>query len=159
MILRGFELRDTEGVARLFHDTIRIVNRRDYTQQQVEAWAPTDIHFRNWADYCRSRYTLVAEKDGLIVGFGELEANGHIDHFYVHHQFQRQGVGSSIYTALEREARQLGLLRLFTESSITAKAFFKGMGFQLIREQTVACRGQVFSNCVMEKWLSNAVAT
>src|SRR5437879_3219575 len=41
VVLR-FELRDAEAIARLFHDTIRIVNLGDYTQEQVEAWAPDD---------------------------------------------------------------------------------------------------------------------
>ena len=90
MIIRRFELQDAEQIAQLFHDTIRIVNLGDYTQEQVEAWAPADIHFRNWAEVCSSRCTFVAQKDGLVIGFGELEANGHIDRFYIHHHHQRQ---------------------------------------------------------------------
>jgi putative acetyltransferase len=151
MIIRRFELRDTEQIGQLFHDTIRIVNLGDYTQRQVEAWAPADVHFRNWAEVCSSRCTFVAEKGGMIVGFGELEVTGHIDRFYVHHQHQRQGVGSSIYAAIEAEARKLNLPRLFTEASITARPFFDSMGYQVVQEQTVTCRGQDFTNYVMEK--------
>jgi putative acetyltransferase len=151
MILRKFELRDTEQIARLFHDTIRIVNLRDYTQEQIEAWAPADIHFRNWAKFCSSRCTMVAERSGQVVGYGQLERNGHIDHFYVHHQHQRQGVGNGISAAIEMEARNHGIQRLFTEASLTARPFFDRMGYELVREQTVICRGQAFINYVMEK--------
>ena len=76
MMVRRFEPRDAEQIARLFHDTIRTVNLGDYTQEQVEAWAPADIHFRDWAAACSNRCTFVAEQDGLILGFGELEPNG-----------------------------------------------------------------------------------
>src|SRR5262249_31229689 len=156
MLLRRFELRDAEQIAQLFHDTIRIVNLGDYTQEQVEAWAPADLHFRDWAAFCSSRCTLVAEEDDLVIGYCQLEANGHIDHFYVHHQHQRRGVGSSIYAALEAEARRLGLSRLFTEASITARPFFGRLGYQTVREQTVTSRGQAFTNYVMEKRLLGA---
>jgi putative acetyltransferase len=89
----------------------------------------------------------------MVVGFGELEVNGHINRFYVHHQHQRQGVGNSIYAAIEAEARKLALPRLFTEASITARSFFDCMGYWMVKEQTVMCRGQVFTNYVMEKRL------
>lgn len=156
MIVRRFELRDTGQIAQLFHDTIRIVNLGDYTQEQVEAWAPADIHFRDWAKACSSLCTFVAVKDDLVIGFGELEVNGHINRFYVHHCHQRQGVGRSIYAAIEVAARKLNLSKLFTEASITARPFFDRMGYQMVREQTVTCRGQAFINYVMEKRLQNA---
>src|SRR5262245_41401980 len=107
VIVRRFEPRDTEQIAQLFHDTIRTVNLGDYTQQQVEAWAPDDVSFRDWEDHCTSRCTFVAEQDGLVVGYGQLEPNGHIDQFYVHHRHQRQGVAGAVYAAIETEARRL----------------------------------------------------
>jgi putative acetyltransferase len=153
MIIRKFENRDAEQIARLFHDTIRNVNLGDYTQEQVEAWAPADIHFRDWAEGCSSRCTFVAEEGGVILGFGELDLDGHINRFYVHHRYQRQGVGTSIYAAIEAEGRKLNLSRLFTEASITARPFFESSVYQMVRQQTVSCRGQTFTNVVMEKRL------
>jgi putative acetyltransferase len=153
-VVRRFEPPDAEAIARLFHDTIRIVNLGDYTQEQVEAWAPDNIYFRDWAAACGSRWTLVAEMDGMVVGFGELEATGHVNRFYVHHLHQRQGIGQVIHTAIETEAGKLGLRRLFTEASITARPFFARLGYAVLGEQTVECRGQTFINYVMEKHLS-----
>ncbi|MBN9230901.1 MAG: GNAT family N-acetyltransferase [Legionella sp.] len=34
--------------------------------------------------------------DNTIVGFTEFESNGHIDYFYVHHEYLGCGIGSSI---------------------------------------------------------------
>jgi putative acetyltransferase len=95
----------------------------------------------------------VAEDGKLIVGFGELAANGHIHCFYCHKNYQRCGVGSQIYQAIETQALELGLTRLFTEASITAQPFFDRMGFALVREQKVSCRGETFINYGMEKSL------
>ncbi len=153
MEIRLFQKEDAEQIAQLFHDTVREINIRDYECDRVKAWAPDDIHFRNWAALCAKKFTYVADKDGKILGFGELEANGHIGCFYCHRNFQRCGVGSQIYRAIESKALRLELKGLFTEASITAKPFFQRMGFKLIREQLVSCRGEKFINYAMEKRL------
>jgi putative acetyltransferase len=151
--IRLFETQDAEQIARLFHETVRAVNVRDYSDRQVSAWAPGDIHFRNWAEVCSSRFTYVADDDGVIAGFGELEPHGHIDCFYCHKNYQRCGVGSQIYRAIEAKAVELSLSRLFVEASITARPFFQRMGFAVVKEQTVTRRGEAFINYVMEKFL------
>ncbi len=153
MKIRLFEKQDAEKVARLFHETVREINIRDYSSDQVEAWAPDDIHFRDWEKICSSRFTYVADDKGVIAGFGELEPNGHIDCFYCHKNYQRCGVGSQIYQAIEAKALDLGVNHLITEASITAKPFFQRMGFSIVKEQEVACRGEIFINYVMEKLL------
>lgn len=154
--IRLFEAQDAEQIARLFHETIREVNIRDYSNNQVRAWAPDDIHFRNWVEVCSNRFTYVADDAGVIAGFGELEPNGHIDCFYCHKNYQRCGVGSQIYRAIEAKAVELSVQRLFTEASITAKPFFQRMGFSVVKEQQVTRRGETFINYAMEKFLENA---
>lgn len=154
MDIRLFQENDAEQIARLFHETIREVNIRDYSIEQVQAWAPDNIHFRDWAKACSSKFTFVADDKGIIAGFGELEANGHIDCFYCHKDYQRMGVGSNIYNAIETKAYELGINRLFTEASITAKPFFLRMGFSIIKEQQVEARGQAFINYSMEKFIT-----
>lgn len=153
MKIRLFETQDAESIAQLFHDTVRTVNRGDYSSSQVEAWAPDNLHFRDWAAVCSSRFTFVAEDAGVIAGFGELEPNGHIDCFYCHKNYQRCGVGKQIYEAIEAKAIELVLNRLFVEASITAKPFFERMGFSLVQEQKVARREETFVNYAMEKFL------
>ncbi|WP_008312324.1 GNAT family N-acetyltransferase [Leptolyngbya sp. PCC 6406] len=152
--IRLFKTQDVEQIAQLFHDTVREVNVRDYSSNQVRAWAPDDIHFRNWLEVCSNRFTYVAAADdGTIAGFGELEANGHIGCFYCHKNYQRCGLGRQIYQAIEAKAVELSVSRLFTEASITAKPFFQRMGFLVIKEQEVTCRGKTLINYAMEKLL------
>ncbi len=157
--IRRFHPQDASQIAQLFHDTIRQVNLGDYTLAQVQAWAPDDLHFRDWVTACSARITYVADDDGVIVGFGELEANGHIDCFYCHKDYQGQGVGRQIYQTIERKALDLSLPRLFLEASITARPFFERMGLVMLKEQTVFRRGQFLTNFVMEKWLSDNPST
>nr|WP_319419228.1 GNAT family N-acetyltransferase [Pleurocapsa sp. FMAR1] len=154
MKIRLFQSEDTEQIAQLFYDTVRHINIQDYSKEQVEAWSPDNICFRNWLEICSSRFTYVAEQDNKIIGFGELEASGHIDRFYSHHKYQRQGVGNKIYKAIENKALELNLTRLFTEASITAQPFFIKQGFSVVKEQQVACREETFKNYLMEKQLT-----
>jgi putative acetyltransferase len=157
--IRLFEPQDAESIAQLFHDTVREVNLRDYSSSQVQAWAPDDLHFRNWAEVCAQRFTFVADDNGTIAGFGELEANGHIDCFYCHKNYQRRGVGSQIYQAIEAKAIELQLSRLFVEASITAKPFFQQMGFAIVQKQEVVRRSETFINYQMEKFLSGELSS
>ena len=153
IVIRLFKAEDAEQIARLFHETVREVNIRDYSSSQVRAWAPDNIHFRNWIEVCSNRFTYVADDEGAIAGFGELEPNGHIDCFYCHKNYQRCGVGRQIYQAIEAKAVKLSVKRLLTEVSITAKPFFQRMGFSVIKEQKVTRRGKIFINYAMEKLL------
>ncbi|MDZ8053729.1 MAG: GNAT family N-acetyltransferase [Aulosira sp. ZfuVER01] len=153
MKIRLFHQQDAEQIAQLFHETVREVNISDYSNNQVAAWAPDNLYFRDWAKICSERFTYVADDRGVIAGFGELESNGHIDCFYCHKNYQRMGVGSQIYAAIEAKADELGINRLYVEASITAKPFFLRKGFSIINEQQVERRGETFINYLMEKFL------
>ncbi|MGV0103623.1 GNAT family N-acetyltransferase [Nostoc sp. DSM 114160] len=154
MKLRIYEIADTEEIMKLFYDTIHEVNIHDYTQEQVDAWVPANMDIEVWIKSLGSKFTYVAEED-KIIGFGELEANGHLDRFYCHKDFQRKGVGKKILEHIELKANSLGLEKLFTEASITAKPFFESQGFIVIKKQEVERRGQKLINFVMEKYLKN----
>jgi len=153
MHIRNYQESDTEEIIKLFYDTVHEVNIRHYTQNQVNAWAPENSDRHQWITRLTNKSTYVAEKKGIIIGFGQLENNGHIDCFYCHKDWQRQGVGKQILQHIETTALSLGIKTLFTEASITAKAFFESQGFVVVREQEVERRGEKFINFAMEKKL------
>jgi putative acetyltransferase len=155
-----FEIRDAAAgdataVADLFHNTILNVNVGDYSVAQVEAWAgPTpepEMWGRRIAEDRSTRKMFVATKVDEVVGFAELEVDGHLDTLYVHHEFQGCGIASALLDRIEVEARRLRLSRLYTEASITAEPFFRSKGFSMVRPQEVEVRGHTFRNFVMEK--------
>ncbi|MDM9585241.1 GNAT family N-acetyltransferase [Nostoc sp. GT001] len=155
MRVRIYEMPDTQQIMKLFYDTIHEVNIHNYTEEQVAAWAPANMDIEVWIKSLGSKFTYVAEEQDKIIGFGELKANGHIDRFYCHKDFQRKGVGKKILEQIELKAHSLGVEKLFTEASITAKPFFESQGFIVIKKQEVERRGQKLINFVMEKHFNN----
>ncbi|MEA5549443.1 GNAT family N-acetyltransferase [Anabaena cylindrica UHCC 0172] len=151
MNLRIYQIEDTPEIINLFADTIHNINIRDYSKKQVEAWASVKLDIEMWVNRLSNSFTYVAEENNQIIGFSNLEKNGHIDCFYCHHAFQRRGVGTKILDAIELQAKFLGITKLFTEASITAKPFFISKNFIVVKKQEVECRGQLFINFVMEK--------
>lgn len=153
MKVRRYKIGDTEAIMQLFYDTIHEVNIRDYTKPQLDAWTSVNMDVEVWMNSLKSKLTYVAEEDNKIVGFGELEANGHIDRFYCHKDFQGQRVGTKILEQIELTAKNLEIPKLFVEASITAKPFFERRGFLVVKKQEVERRGQKLINFVMEKLL------
>jgi GNAT superfamily N-acetyltransferase len=151
MRVRTYKLGDTREIVKLFYDTVHEVNIRDYTKAQVDAWAPVDIDIETWSKSLSSKFTFVAEEGEKIAGFGELEANGHIDRFYCHKDFQGKGAGTQILAKIELQAQSLGIKKLFTEASITAKPFFESKGFIAVKQHEVERKGQKLINFAMEK--------
>lgn len=138
---------------KLFYNTVHEINIQDYTQEQINAWAPENMDYEVWHKRLQAKLPYIAEDNGEIVGFGELEANGHIDCFYCHSKYQKKGIGSKLLSHIENTAKSQGIKRLYTEASITAKLFFQSKGFCIVREQQVELRGVLFQNYVMEKYL------
>ena len=148
--IRAYEADDASAIARLFYGTVRSVNQADYSEEQVEAWAPAVPNKQAWHARMSEpdRRTLVAEEDDEVVGFAELEDDGHLDMLYLRGDALGRGVGRRLYEAVE------GLRRIFTEASITARPFFERNGFRVVREQRISCRGVEMTNFAMEKQLA-----
>lgn len=146
---------DVAAIADLFYHTVLNVNVRDYSRAQVEAWAGPAPEPEMWKERITAgesaRQTFVAVEGGRMLGFAEFEGDGHIDTLYVHHEFQGCGIATRLMDRIEAEAQRLGLARLYTEASITARPFFLKRGFSVVKPQEVEVRGQTFRNFVMEK--------
>jgi putative acetyltransferase len=138
LLIRIFDPADLDEILRLFRDTVRTVNGRDYSAEQVAAWAPDEPDRQAWLGRLTQPWTLVAEdgkiNNGAIVGFGQLRPDGHVDLLYVHAGRQRQGIGKRLLDHLVELARAHGLRQLSVEASITAKPFFLRQGFETLAE-------------------------
>ncbi|AMA73914.1 MULTISPECIES: GNAT family N-acetyltransferase [Aneurinibacillus] len=153
MKIRRFEPQDAEQIRQLFYDTVHTINARDYSKEQVDAWAPEALAADKWGQMLAYNISYVAEQDSVIIGFGDLARNGYINCLYAHKDFQRKGVGSGLLAQLETEARALGLTEVFAEASITARPFFLAQGYQCVQSQNKEHNGSVFLNYVMKKRL------
>ena len=151
--IRDYEAGDAPEIVRLFFETVHSVNRANYSNERLEAWAASVPDPEEWHARMAGRRTLVAEEGGEVVGFAELEYDGRLDMLYVRKDAVGRGVGRRLYEAVEREARGQGLGWICTEASITARPFFEQQGFRVVREQMVSRRGVSMTNFVMEKEL------
>ncbi len=144
---------------RLFYDTIHQVNCHDYRPEQIAAWAPDEIEMSRWIERMEKIDPWVAIIAGQFVGFADLQADGLVDMFFVHYQWQGQGVGKKLFAAINSEATRLGLVELHSHVSITARPFFEARGFHVEMPQEVTIAGVVLQNFVMRKTLTTSAVT
>lgn len=147
---------DAAEIMRLFHDTVQAVNSRDYSPMQLSAWTSPEKDALHWAARQDNRLVFVAEQVTQISGFAELEKSGHIDCFYCHKDFQRQGAGTALLHQIMETAEGIGAKRLLTEASTTALPFFLHHNFTVLSARKVVHRGIVFLNYKMTRPLPRA---
>ena len=151
--IRLYHPEDLDVLIDLFTGSVRKVAGRDYSPAQIEAWAPFAVNRAQWEVRTGSRPTYVAEAGGQIVGFSDLEPDGHIDMLFVHADHQGRGVAHALLDHIHARANAQSVHRLFTEASITARPFFERNGFEVIEAKEVELRGQTFRNYRMAKSL------
>ncbi len=151
--IRTYNSADAEAIAKIFYNTIHSINILDYSEEQVNAWAPYSSvnDYNGWQTKLDKIQPFVATISDKVVGFAEFEPNGHIDCFYVHHEYQGKGIGSALMNAIFNKAKEQGIKRIYAEVSITARKFFENKGFRLVKEQKVNIRGVQLTNFIMEK--------
>lgn len=146
--LRRYKSSDIQQVLRLFLNTVRTVNLKDYSEEQVRAWATGKEGAAAWDASLRSHLCYVAVAGEQIVGFGDMDASGYLDRLYVHKDYQRQGVATALCDRLEGET---STMRYSVHASITALPFFQHRGYRIVRSQIVNRQGVLLKNFVMEK--------
>ncbi len=150
--VRKYKESDVKALWDIHFHTIRKINIRDYSQKQVEAWAPDTMESSIWLKRVSGLNPFVAEIDNVIVGYADLQPNGLIDHFFCHHEYQGKGVGAALMNHVLNAGNQRGMKRFYSEVSITARPFYEYFGFTVLHEQEVEVRGQKLRNFVMEKF-------
>lgn len=148
MEIRRYNRADLAEIIRLFHDTVHKVNIKDYTQEQVEVWAPESVDMEKWGKSLSEHHTFVVVKDSKFIGFGDIDDSGYLDRLYVHHDYQRQGVATVLCDELESAVDRSATIR--THASITAKPFFEKRGYKVVKEQLVERNGIFLKNYIME---------
>lgn len=148
MIIRKYQESDFNEIARLFYDTVHTINRKDYSEEQLNVWADGQPDRNKWNSSLLEHLCIVAVIDGQIAGFGDIDKSGYLDRLYVHKDFQGMKVGTVICDSLEQQAQGL---TISVHASITALPFFMKRGYQAIKEQQVERRGIMLTNFICEK--------
>jgi putative acetyltransferase len=135
--IRGYRTEDAPVLWAVFSSAIREIAARDYSPEQIAAWAPDTFDASRWAKRMADIAPFVAERDGHVVGYADVQPNGYIDHFFVAGHAGRQGVGTRLMHEIHSRADSSGLTALFADVSITARPFFERWDFAVEQEQRV----------------------
>lgn len=157
LLIRKYHESDIDQIINLFYETVHSINKRDYTQEQLNAWAKRGEEKQKreiWIESLRKNICYIAEIGTQIVGFSDMNLQGYLDRLFVHKDYQGQGIASALVSTLESEAKKLHLLEMQTDASITAKPFFEGKGYIVIKSQIVERNGTQLMNYKMSKFLS-----
>ena len=155
--LREFRPGDEPALRAVFESAIHGTARRDYSQEQVDAWAPREHDVEDWALHMQDLAPFVACRDDAILGYADLQPTGYIDHFFVAADAGGQGVGGILMRRLLARAEELGLRELTSHVSLTAQPFFAHFGFEVVQHRVVEVRGVELRNAAMRKAPHTAV--
>lgn len=152
MLIRQFEPSDADALATLFHASVHQAGIRDYSPEQVAAWSPSKPEPERYLRQAQGRTFLVAvDDDGGIIGYGDLESDGHIDHLYCRPDMVGTGIGSAIYLQIEAAARRAGIAVVFVEASEGARRLFERHGFGVDARHDFTLNGVAIHNYRMSK--------
>lgn len=128
LTIRPFETNDARALSALIRHTMRVSNSADYPlerlQPLIEYFSPEKLLRLN-----KERICLVAELDEHVVGTIAVE-HDEILTFFVHPDYQRQGIGAALLASIENAAAEQGITMLRVESSLTGLAFYEHNDYQ-----------------------------
>jgi putative acetyltransferase len=155
MHIRSFRSADAPALARIFHAAVHQIGGLHYSPEQLDAWAPAVPDPERFLERAADgRILLVAADDcDRPLAYGDLEADGHIDHLYCRPDVAGTGVASTLYDRLEAAARDRGIGRLHVEASEPARRFFLRKNFILLHPREVTLNSVAIHNFAMEKRL------
>jgi len=83
-MIRNYEHGDHEEIAKIFPQAIHQIASEYYTEEQCLAWSEKEPNPLHWEKRCAKKKPFVYLIKGAVVGFIELDPDGHIDCLYVH---------------------------------------------------------------------------
>lgn len=138
MIIRRAKLDDAELITGLIRETIKKVNSRDYSDEQISAWVANNTADKMNEFILGKRIIWVVFEGDELRGVGIFnQAIGEIGALYVKHDRLEEGIGGMLYSVIEDYARNEGYKELILCSTITALNFYKKQGYVRIKETNV----------------------
>ena len=151
--IRPYQSEDLIPIVNLFETTVREINKKDYSPQQIQVWSQACQKFLRQPEFFSRLYTLVAVREGQIVGYGNMDTTGYLDLLFVHKDWQNHKVASAICDHLEAYGSSLGVHEITVHASITAKPFFEKRNYVTIKENQAVLQGIALTNYYMAKQL------
>lgn len=154
--IRPLRRADLPDLARLFHDTVRRIDRRDYAAPKLRAWSPRVRPAAFWRQRLQGRQGFGALAKRKLVGFASLGPQGAINLLYVQRKRQGRGVGRALVERLTAEARRQRIGCLTADASIAARPFFEALGFRRVLTRLRHVGGRALRQYRMERRLNGS---
>ena len=143
---------DAVELKNLFQNTVLAINRRDYSQAEVEDWASCGDNLSNIEDMIKTHYFIVAvNQQSEIVGFSSITPQGYLHSMFVHKNFQGEGIATMLLNEIEQYVITNGIIRITSEVSLTARPFFEKKGYIVEEEQKRKANQLALTNFWMAK--------
>ena len=82
--IRQAQQSDVVALKELFQNTVLVINRRDYSQAEVEDWASCGNNLSNIKERIETHYFVVAvNQQSQIVGFSSITPQGYLHSMFV----------------------------------------------------------------------------
>ena len=145
---------DIPEMRELFRTTVLTVNSKDYTKEEVEDWTSCGDSVAHWKNLlAKNDYVGAIDRQGKIIGFSSMNAEGYLHSMFVHKDQQGKGVATLLLSEVEKIARKYDVHKINVEASITAHPFFEKHGYKVVKEQKAKANRLWLTNYVMEKAL------
>jgi len=149
--LRLYRETDCMELIQLFYDTIQTVNRKDYSEEQINAWASNALNYSMFSKKFSENPTVIIEAAGEITGFGVVTKQGYFDSLFVHKDWQRQGIGTTIANNIETYTKSNNVNIMTVRSSKTALPFFENRGYKILKQENITIKNQTLASYDMQK--------
>ena len=142
---------DCEEIGKLYFDTVRTINAKDYSDKEIEIWSESGKNTYNWKRKISEQYFLVAEFGKKIVGISSIDEKGYLDYMYVHKDFQHMGIATRLLKEIEAKAIEQNNPEIWAYVSITANPFFEKYGYVFSGTKIITVRGVEFVDRIMKR--------
>lgn len=152
--LRSFEAGDASALAALTLDAIETIGVEAYTAEQVRVWAnrhPSPERFTARAEAGHRILVMVDDASNAPAAYSLLEGDGHLDMLYCAPAHAGRGLAKELLVQSEKQARELGMAKIYTEASELARPAFEKAGYTLTERRDFEIDGVAIHNYAMEK--------
>lgn len=146
---------DIKDITDLFYETIQTINRKDYSQEEVDDWSSWRNDFEKWKEGLSEQYFILAILKNKVVGFSSIARDGYLDFMFTHKDFQGKGIAKKMLVELEKKSLEQKNNCIYSDVSITAKEFFLSQGFEIEKQQLKRSKEKELINYRMKKNLKN----
>jgi len=137
MQIRRAQKADAQGIHIAHMDSIRENCSKDYTPEQISAWAGRKYREDLRQSAIENDLVWVLKQNHIIQGYAHLKSlhpekthQGEVMALYLRKEATGKGYGRSLMSLMEKEAREMGLSSLILDSTLSAVDFYTACGFK-----------------------------